>query len=228
MEDALLATTIHPDRTVADVVSAHPATARVFAARRIDFCCKGRTPIGAAARARGLDPDALCAELTRAAASGEGDPEPARLPTGALLDHIVATHHALLREALPWLETLAAKVAGVHGDHDPRLVELEAALRDLSALLLAHLDEEEQALFPALRAGGAGVGPQLAAMREEHDQVAAGLERLRRLTDDLTPPGWACRSYRTLLAELARVEADIHRHVHLENHALAPRFAPGA
>jgi regulator of cell morphogenesis and NO signaling len=39
------------------------------------------------------------------------------------------------------------------------------------------------------------------------------------------PPEWACTSYRTLLSELAALEGDVLRHVHLENHVLMPRFA---
>lgn len=226
--NALQEQPIDPARTVADVVAAHPPAARVFAAHRIDFCCKGGVSIAAAAEARGLDAAALCAELAAAIDGGPAVDDPARLTTPALVARIVATHHALLRDALPWLETLAAKVGRVHGGHDPRLVEVDRVVHDLSRLLLDHLDDEEGALFPALLSPAAAPAERarlLGAMRDEHHEVAARLERLRALTDDLTPPGWACRSYRTLLSELARVEADIHVHVHLENHVLAGRFS---
>lgn len=179
------------------------------------------------AAARSIDAARLCTEL----AAATGNPQVLgrrELSTPDLVAHIVATHHALLRDTLPWLETLASKVARVHGGHDPRLVEVDRTVHDLSPLLLGHLDDEERTLFPVLSAASTEpeqVAQLLEDMRADHHEVAARLERLRELTDDLMPPAWACRTYRTLLVELARVAADIHVHVHLENHILAGRFS---
>ncbi len=39
------------------------------------------------------------------------------------------------------------------------------------------------------------------------------------------PPEWACNSYRALFSELQALETDVLQHVHLENHALRPRFS---
>jgi regulator of cell morphogenesis and NO signaling len=142
--------------------------------------------------------------------------------------HIVARHHVYLREALPFLQALAAKVARVHGDRDPRLREIDTIVRDLAGALLPHLDMEEETLFPALVRQGHGdaiVARELAAMREDHLAVGCLLERLRGAAGDYRAPAWACNSYRTLFAELERLEGDVLQHVHLENHVLMPRFA---
>ena len=56
-------------------------------------------------------------------------------------------------------------------------------------------------------------------------EVGALLEQIRDVTEGFEMPGWACTSYRTLFSELEQMEGDIHRHVHLENHVLMPRFA---
>jgi regulator of cell morphogenesis and NO signaling len=48
---------------------------------------------------------------------------------------------------------------------------------------------------------------------------------MRTAAEDYSVPEWACDSYRTLFRELERLEADVHRHVHLENHVLLPRAA---
>lgn len=48
---------------------------------------------------------------------------------------------------------------------------------------------------------------------------------MRDAAEDYLIPDWACTSYRTLFAELERLEGDVLRHVHLENHVLMPRFA---
>ena len=60
-------------------------------------------------------------------------------------------------------------------------------------------------------------------MEFEHDQAGAALKRMRELTDGYTPPDWACNTYRAMLGALARLERDMHQHVHKENNVLFPR-----
>ena len=150
------------------------------------------------------------------------------MSTKALIEHIVSRHHAYLREAFPFLEPLAAKVARVHGDHEPRLHDILATFRALRAALEPHLDREEQVLFPAIalrQPVASVVDEELAIMLADHLAVGTMLASLRSLTDEFSPPDWACGSYRTLFSELCALEGDVLRHVHLENHVLMPRFA---
>jgi regulator of cell morphogenesis and NO signaling len=216
-------------QTVANIVLDHSECAAVFQRHRIDFCCSGAQPVERAAREKGVDVDALMSELDRAVRERSGAPakDPRELSTARLVAHIVSTHHEYLRSALPFLVGLAAKVGRVHGEHNPKLRELSLAVDELSKALIAHLDEEETTLFPALMAGASATvaAPALASMTDEHLAVAKLLERIRAASDDFTLPDWACNSYRTLFAELTRLETDIFAHVHLENHVLAPRFA---
>jgi regulator of cell morphogenesis and NO signaling len=220
---------LDPTMTVARAVLDHSETAPVFQRHRIDYCCQGGRSIHAAAEARGVDLAALVAELELAIASRRGDagPEPATMSTPALVDYIVVTHHAYLRDTLPFVTSLAAKVARVHGERDPRLREVDATVTTLATTLGPHLDDEERELFPALLAADADLGQirgQLASMHAEHEVVGELLARLRDTTEDFRLPTWACTSYRALFAELAQLEGDILRHVHLENHVLMPRF----
>ena len=55
------------------------------------------------------------------------------------------------------------------------------------------------------------------------DRAGALLREIRALSDDFTPPEYACNTYRVSFAKLAEFEADLHRHVHLENNILFPR-----
>jgi regulator of cell morphogenesis and NO signaling len=216
-------------QTVADLVLDHSECAEVLARHRIDFCCRGDVSIEAAALARGITPDILVDELSRAieGRTAERANDPRALSTPRLIAHIVATHHDYTRTALPFIATLAAKVSRVHGDHNPKLRALATAVDELVATLIPHLDEEEQSLFPMLMASsvdGRRAIEQLGAMEEEHHAVGALLERIRAASDDFTLPEWACNSYRTLFSELGQLERDVHVHVHLENHVLKPRF----
>ena len=216
--------------TVAQIVTENAAAARVFQKYGIDYCCRGGVSVPEACGDRGLDPGALFAELEAAlpGADGASTEDPRTLSTAGLVARIVDRHHGYLRRTLPHVEALSAKVAKVHGAKDPRLVEVDASFRALAASLLPHLEEEETVLFPAMmssRGGGdSALRTELARMHADHLAVGDLLARLRSLTDGYAVPAWGCTTYRVLMSELEAVEADTLRHVHLENHVLAPRF----
>ncbi|MBX7196465.1 MAG: iron-sulfur cluster repair di-iron protein [Sandaracinaceae bacterium] len=217
-------------QSVASLVLDHSECASVFQRHRIDFCCKGNLSIEEAAREKGVALPELEAELASAIASRRGDREadPRELPTARLLAHIIARHHEYLRKAMPFVVGLATKVSRVHGEHNPKLRELEPAVNDLANAIVPHLDEEEERLFPLLVSptpDRVAIATALAQMHAEHLEVAEILRRIRAASEDFTLPAWACNSYRTLFAELAQMETDVFTHVHLENHVLGPRFA---
>ncbi len=219
------------DRTasVAQIVTSHAVAARVFQKHGIDYCCHGDVSVPSACAERQLDPEALFAELDALVPTGAdaADADPRTLSTAALIARIIDRHHEYLRRALPYVAPIAAKVAKVHGGHDPRLVEVHAAFTALADALGPHLDEEEAVLFPALmarRPDAALVQREVERMMVDHLAVGDLLARIRTLSDDFTTPEWGCNTYRVLMAELNALEADILRHVHLENHVLVPRF----
>jgi iron-sulfur cluster repair protein YtfE (RIC family) len=53
--------------SVTETIRRWPATQAVLVARGLDLCCGGVHPVGMAARAHGVDPDAILAELRAAA-----------------------------------------------------------------------------------------------------------------------------------------------------------------
>jgi regulator of cell morphogenesis and NO signaling len=150
-----------------------------------------------------------------------------------LTDHIEKTHHAYLRSEIPRITVLAEKVATVHGGEDPRLVHVRDVFHGFARDLTPHVEREEKVLFPMLKKQGAGIATPAAdnealpalvrQMESEHDGAGVALARLRELTDGYAPPGWACNSYRALLDALARLERDMHQHVHKENNILYPK-----
>lgn len=220
---------------VADLVLEHPECAPILQRHKIDFCCRGHLPLQDAASEKKVELPTLLDELARAIDARERQSRnPAALSTAALIAHIIGTHHAYLREALPFIVGLANKVARVHGAHDENLIELAVHVREIGEALLPHLDEEEQVLFPALMMGqdGAVIERELETMVKDHLAVGELLAKIRAATRDFALPEWACMSFRTLFAELHHLETDVLTHVHLENHALMPRFAkvlaPGA
>jgi len=215
--------------TVAQIVTGHPAAARVFQSHGIDYCCHGDVSLSQSCREEGLDLEAVLSELSSELARGDRGPEedPRSLSTAALVARIVDRHHGYLRRALPQIAPIMAKVAGVHGRRNPDLLRIAEAVRALTASLLPHLEEEEEVLFPLLTARVPGrdeLTRELVRMRADHLEVGKLLAEIRALTSGFSTPEWGCNTYRVLMAELDELEADILRHVHLENHVLAPRF----
>jgi regulator of cell morphogenesis and NO signaling len=215
---------------VAQIVTNHPATARVFQKNGIDYCCHGDVSLSEASRERRLDPDALIKELEAVLATPDAAAEesPTTLSTPALIARIVDRHHGYLRRALPYIAPIADKVARVHGERNSKLRRLSDTFHGLSKSLLPHLDDEEGVLFPALTARTQDpqvVKQEIGRMHDDHLVVGGLLAEMRSLTADYSTPEWGCNTYRVLMAELDALEADILRHVHLENHVLTPRFA---
>jgi regulator of cell morphogenesis and NO signaling len=107
--------TITENTTVAEIAAALPSSVRVFQRHEIDFCCGGKAPLAAVCRQRGVPFEALVGEIEASVASPVEDRDWNREPLHVLIDHIVTTYHDVLREELPRLEAMAAKVARVHG-----------------------------------------------------------------------------------------------------------------
>ena len=113
--------------TVADIAAALPSSVRVFQRHGIDFCCGGKTPLAVACRQHGVAfSDLVAAIETSALAPEPGDQDWNATPLRELIDHIVTTYHDPLREELPRLESMATKVARVHGSKAAHLARLEA------------------------------------------------------------------------------------------------------
>ncbi|AKU91158.1 DUF542 domain-containing protein [Vulgatibacter incomptus] len=218
-------------KTVAQLVLDHSECAAVFQRHRIDYCCSGQATIATAAEEKRVDLHLLLSELgqaieERADRAGTGT-DPRTRSTKDLIGFVIARYHVPLRASLRFVQPLAMKVRRVHGDHNPLLVELDAVVTELAESLVEHMDVEEETLFPALLAEApdvAVVARELQAMQADHLEVAGLLERMRAAAEDFRLPDWACNSYRTLFAELEKIEADLFEHVHLENHVLMPRF----
>ena len=218
--------------TVGEWVAQHPQSARVFEEYQIDYCCGGSRPLAQVCTANGLDADQIASRLLTTIVQPQEAPPilwKDRL-LGELCDHIEATHHAYLRQALPRLDQMTDKVARVHGDKEPKLLEIRTAFVELESELMPHMIKEEQILFPIIRKLEAStarpefhcgsVNNPIRQMEHEHDHAGATLKKLRELTNDFTPPDWACNTYRALFDGLRELEENMHQHVHKENNVL--------
>lgn len=223
--------TITPETTVGELVRAKPARSRIFENLGIDYCCGGKKPLAEVCRAKGLDPATVVAMLAALDGASETSlANPDAMGLAELCDHIERAHHDYLREELPRLDFMTRKVAAVHGDHEARLHEVRRVFESFNAAMTAHTDEEEAVVFPKIRQLDAMNGDKAASVAElkavfaklesEHDSAGAALERFKELTDGYTPPDWACNTFRAMYDALAKLERNMHQHVHKENNVL--------
>jgi regulator of cell morphogenesis and NO signaling len=229
--------------TVRDLVGRHPQTRLVFERYGIDYCCGGGKSLAEAARESQAaladvvrDLDAVMAASPTGAARAEKDWYAA--PLHELIEHIVQVHHVYMKQALPRLKELMRTVLHAHAArHGDMLRRVHDLYLTLDAELTNHLRKEEEILFPYIvaaeshRPGGpqgpaacfGSVGNPIRQMEAEHESAGEALAQIRKLTGDYALPDDACPTFRALYEELQRMEADLHRHIHLENNILFPR-----
>lgn len=221
------ATVIDAEQSIGQIAVQLPGATAIFRRLKLDFCCGGHISLRQATADKNLDLNALLTELSALQ-------RPAVLPgltePVALIDHILTRYHDVHRHQLPELIRMARRVEAVHRDHPQVPAGLAETLEAMEQELLAHMEKEEQILFPVLKSGGhAFVNQPISMMRTEHVDHGAQLEKVLRLTNDATPPQGACNTWRALYAGIAQFNDDLINHIHLENNVLFPQFeAPPA
>ncbi len=201
-----------------------PGSTAVFRRLKLDFCCGGQIALQEACGNKGLDVDAVLAELARL--DRPDSPAVPQAPAD-MIDHILTRYHAVHREQLPELIRMARRVEAVHRDNPDVPTGLAEHLEAIEAEMLEHMAKEENILFPMLKAGGRGMAMHpIGVMREEHTNHGEQLDRLMALTNDATPPQGACNTWRALYAGIDQFADDLIAHIHLENNQLFPPFEP--
>lgn len=217
------------DKSVGQIARQLPGSTALFNQFGLDFCCGGKEPLGQAIAARGLDAAPIVSALEALAARGSDQRDWSRASEAELIDHLLVRYHQVHREQLTELVRLASRVEQVHGDRPECPNGLAHHLMTMAHELDAHMQKEEQILFPMLKAGKRemATGP-IHVMRHEHDEHGQALQRLYELTDNITLPKGACNTWRALFAGLQAFVDDLQQHIHLENNILfeAPLAAP--
>lgn len=227
-------------KTVREVALENPAAARVFERLGIDYCCGGGKSLEEACRTARLNVDEVLDSLdtaAEAARSAQTERHWGEEPLSELIAHINETHHKFTRAEIERLIPLLDKVCSAHGKNHPELLEIRSIFRGLAQELTSHLMKEEVVLFPyVIRMEEAVIGKEpilpppfgtvqnpIFMMEHEHDSAGEALRAMRKASHDYELPEEACTSYRTLYRALQEFEADLHRHIHLENNILFPR-----
>ncbi len=224
-------------QTIRDIVADDYRAAAVFQKHGIDFCCGGNRPVAEACREKGIEDQVVLEELDAALAPAGDVPRFNAWDLDFLVNYIVANHHAYVRSAIDTLRAHTSRVADVHGEHHPEVVAIARRFDAIADEMTHHMFKEEKILFPYVSALAAAartgepvrpapfgtVANPIRMMEAEHESAGATMAEIRRLSANYAPPEDACTTYKVTYQELEAFEADLHRHVHLENNILFPK-----
>lgn len=218
--------------TIGEVVAQDHRAASIFKKAGIDFCCGGKKTIEKACAEKGIKKAVLLAELkdlenspgTRTHNFNEWEP-------GFLCDYIVNTHHKYVLKSLPDLVTYTEKLANVHGDRHPELIEVASLFSQVNTELLQHMKNEEQVLFPAIKdlnnhdseIAKNTIRNEILRLSAEHEFAGGAIDKISDITQHYLIPDDGCNTYRVAFKLLQDFEDDLHIHVHLENNILFPK-----
>jgi len=234
-----MSTMIKVETPVGEIAKNYFQTVKVFDDYQIDFCCGGKQSLQEICQNKSLNTDEVVQKLEASIQEASDAPLFDAMPLTALVEYIVTTHHAYVRENIPLLHKLLDKIEEVHGPRHPELLAVNAHFKESAGQLTMHMQKEEIVLFPLVEklsqlkaegktitiSGGASVEQPIAAMVQEHENEGARFEEISRLTQNYTVPEDACNTFRAAYETLQAFEKDLHRHIHLENNILFPKAA---
>jgi regulator of cell morphogenesis and NO signaling len=218
--------------SVGEIVANDFRTASVFKKAGIDFCCGGKQSFSDACKSNNLDIAELEKEIR------EVTSEPANELMNFknwdpvfLADYIVNMHHKFVLKNLPELVFYTQKIANVHGEHHPELIEVAGLFEKINTELLQHLKNEEEVLFPAIKEAVNTnsskakeiIISEIERMTGEHEFAGGAMDEINRITKGYAVPDDGCNTYRVAFGKLEQFEDDLHTHVHLENNILYPK-----
>ena len=225
---------------VRDVALELPQSTHVFEKLKIDYCCGGDRPLGAACASVGVEFEnvlQMIDQLRQTPRQGHGTPNLQDATASELIAYILDKHHVYTKDEMARLEPLADKVVAAHGANHSELLAIHDLLHQLFVELRQHMFKEERILFPFVIAlekareqnrpapfapFGAVTNP-IRMMMIEHDTAGEVLREIRKLSSNYQIPADACISFKTFYEAVEALEQDLHQHIHLENNLLFPK-----
>ncbi len=228
------------NKTIGEIVAADFRTAKVFENHGIDFCCGGKIVLETICAEKGLDLVSLSRELEAVQSeTADRSQNYSSWSLPFLADYIVNTHHVYLKENDDQIAAYTRKIADVHGAHHPEVIRLAAIFDKIATDMTAHLKEEEEVFFPALKRADAAriaritpddkdreaIQASLLRLHREHEEIGDAIHEIRYLSKEYAIPDDVCNTFMLTYQKLKEFEDDLHKHVHLENNILFPKAA---
>src|SRR5690554_8036079 len=124
-------------KSLGQIVADDFRTADIFRSYGLDFCCGGKKSLDESCAEKKIKVEAVLEELNELNKSN-AENNYNEWGLDFLVDYIVNNHHKYIRAKLPEINFYAEKVARVHGDHHPELLEVFDKVKLLNDELLHH------------------------------------------------------------------------------------------
>ena len=226
-------------QSIREIVASQASASSVLQRFEIDLCSSANQSLTQACMDLHLSVEQVLDKLAAAEAERNGAPpvDPASMSLEKLVQYIVRRHHRLVRQEMPRLAALAHKLATKHGERSPELIAIDGLMDELQGELIAHLEKEENGLFPYVvhldqhlglaRPPASSwfrrVSQPVKMMMNEHETALGILDGLRSLTNGFNPPEWACATHISFHTGMRAFEKDLKQHIYLEDELLFPR-----
>ncbi|NGX48862.1 MAG: Iron-sulfur cluster repair protein YtfE [Candidatus Anoxychlamydiales bacterium] len=227
---------LNKDMTLKNIVTANPASYKILEKYKLDYCCGGNKTLKNACDEKSLDMEKIILEINDLE-KDEAIVDVNNLTLSELVDHIESTHHVFMKKEIPDILALLEKAVNRHNTED--LKNLNEIFKTLVEDITAHLEKEEQILFPAVRELEefgeiksiacfdkstnplASIANPINQMEMEHEAVGNLLKKINQIIDK--EDFKQCMTLELLYTKLKGLEEDLHRHIHKENYVLFPK-----
>jgi len=223
---------------VNEVALSSPGSRRILEDAGVDYCCGGGKSLQEACLHANVSAEMILNRLEQDRERVRSDESGwTKAPLAELTRHIRERHHGYVRDVVPRLREMLAKVREKHGSKHREIAEIEKQFADVAREMLMHMQKEEQILFPYIDAleraakGNGAVEPPffqtvrnpIYSMMQDHDAAGELVRKIRAASTGYQPPEDSCTTFKATYQELQQFEEDLHLHVHLENNILFPR-----
>jgi regulator of cell morphogenesis and NO signaling len=225
------------NQKIGEIAAIFPKATDIFMDYEIDFCCGGDRPLKVALEKQGISEEEMLYKLNKAydefEDSIDSEVDWQKRPMTELIDYVVNKHHSFMKQELPITDKLLNKILKVHYiDNGELLSKLNKLFSNLKVEIEEHLIKEEELLFPLIKKyednpSEEGLSKVLQIMSEtedEHENAGDILKEMRRITKGYIVPETGCSSFERTYQKMQEIEADLFKHIHLENNILFERL----
>jgi regulator of cell morphogenesis and NO signaling len=147
---------------VNEIALSDPGARRVLEDAGVDYCCGGGKSLHDACMRANVPAEVILEQLRQnSKRTGTEESGWKHAPLAELTRHIRERHHGYVRDVIPRLREMLAKVREKHGSRHREVGEIEKLFGDIAREMQMHMQKEEQILFPyvdALERAASGQG----------------------------------------------------------------------
>lgn len=227
------------DRPLSEIVKMDHRTADVFKKWHFNFCCGGEIALRPLCDSKNLDFNSVVKELKEATRDFKicNQIDFHKWKIDFMIDFIIHVHHDYIHQVFPVLKSSLEAFALTHTHKFPELASMTELLNKLSVVLMSHIENEEEIIFPYLKQINSAykrkevygnlfvrtLRKPLHIVEKEQLEIVELLNRLKLITKEFTAPLKVCSSYQVLISKLEELYENLIQQQFLECNILFPK-----